>query len=566
MPKEIVNQKTPEINPQEITVSLRAANPSFLMFPTALFEIGNRFKWKARFLIGMGYLYALCFNGNTVKTTTKELKKVLSTKSDSRIYELFSEIETLNRLAVVEAEGKHPDKFVKWVRGKKGKSGRTEIELVLPQDLSYIYPDNKFFPVPKIAFLLPVSAQAKALYLYLHYLKDKETNRAVAGARKVARALRIDYARVSRFAKELVEKGVLSTKSSKQGTEFFVRSPVYWPDETLLEIAQDYSLSHPFLKEWSITLPQKLSNRTTPQKKSPIQQHQILLYNNTPPKNSPIEQHLKPAGESRPKAQESLTTSNKRITTSNKPTSNTNNGGGVANNIRNLASSEKENKESEGDKKNPPPKKDQKETAGKEIKEAQAAELGCPNKIAERLDREQLSAIKASLAELSEGVEEELRRAGLSREKLSPLYSPLKEIYGDLWWVLAGMYELLARKNGSGYNRRSNYNPVGLLISFALSDSPASFKDFKERFTYYYPTASRGAVKRLPVPEKCPSVKELKKFLKKKLPPNVYRLCVEEGIVGIENGRVKFKNEVVEELFVRKYRHLIEEFFSVFGR
>jgi len=501
---EIIKPNQEKINPQEITVSLRAANPSFLMYPTALFEVGSRFKWKARFLIGMGYLYALCFNGNTARTTTEELKKVLSTKSKARIEELLEEIETLNRLAV-KAGGEHPDKFVRWVRGKRGRGGRTEVELVLPQDLSYIYPENRFFPVPKIAFLLPVSAQAKALYLYLHYLKDKETNRAVVGMRKLAENLRFGLGRVNRFIEELTRRRVLSVKSSKQGTEFFVRSPVYWPDETLFEIAQTYSLSHPFLKEWSITLPEnsprqpeKFPNRDTPSRNSPIGIHQIPQYGYTSQKNSPIGIHPEPAGESRPKAQELPTTSNKkRITTSIYPTSNNNKGGEEVENIRNcelcenLSKGEEEevvlDRATEREKEEPRKTAESEKTYAlpkinafqKKNNTGSSGELGQPNKSAQGVDAEGLAKIKAFLKEVRSRVLEDARWYGVEPAKVDrEFWKGIREVYGEDWLTLALMYELLSIKSHPKYSRKVNSSPVGLLISFALKNSPASFRDF----------------------------------------------------------------------------------------
>ncbi len=493
---EIIEPFQGKNNPQEVVVSLKTANPSFLMYPTALFKAGSLLKWKARYLIGIGYLYALCFNGNTARTTTEELKKVLSTKSKSRIEELLEEVETLNRLTVVEAGGKHPDKFVKWVRGKRGRGGRTEVELVLPQDLSYIYPDNRFFPVPKIAFLLPVSAQAKALYLYLHYLKDKETSRAVASTRSIAKAISIDKASVRKLTEELASKGVLSVKTSRKGTEFFVRSPVHWPDETLLEIAQTYSLSHPFLKEWSITLPEnsprqsgKFPNRRTPPKNSPIDGHLNPQYTDTSPKNSPIDGHQKTAGESRPKAQEPLTTSNKKITTSIHPTSN-NKSGEELENIRNFELSESLDKEettkrrrekiyelTDGVKEtNAFPKNN---AFQKKINKESSGELARPNKSAQGVDPEELARIKAFLSKVKERVLEDARWYEIEERKLDrDFWKDIEEFYGEEWKTLALMYELLSFKNHPKYSRKANSNPVGLLISFALKNSPASFKDF----------------------------------------------------------------------------------------
>ena len=99
--RESITRLNPEFN--LIQVKLVSSNPSFVMLPTALSEIGKQFKWKAKFILGLGYLYALCYNGNKAVTTISELKEILSTNSTSRIYQLLDVIETFNRMIFAKA-------------------------------------------------------------------------------------------------------------------------------------------------------------------------------------------------------------------------------------------------------------------------------------------------------------------------------------------------------------------------------------------------------------------------------------------------------------------------------
>jgi biotin operon repressor len=255
------------------------------MLPTAIFEAGRQFKWKARFILGLGYLYALCYNGNKAVTTVSELKQILSTKSVSRIYELLDIIETFNRSIFIEAGKTYTGNFINFTRGKYGK---TEFTLVMPQELYYLYENNRFFPVPKISFLLPVSAQAKAIFIFLHYLKNKGSNFVSVGVRKLAEELTIDKVKVKNYVDELREIGVLAIqKEPKKRTSYIIRSPENWSKELILSLFHQYSLLsikdvlkegkipegykkyvHPFLREWKLDVKESYYRNKYPHRKS----------------------------------------------------------------------------------------------------------------------------------------------------------------------------------------------------------------------------------------------------------------------------------------------------------
>ncbi len=286
---------------QYVNFKLTTLKPSFLMYPTALFEIGHQFKWKARFIVGAGYIYSLLYNGNKAKTTIRELQKILGTKSVSGIYEFLNTIETFQKFVAEEA-GIH--EIENFVRFHKGRNGGTNVEIIIPQELAYAYPNNKFFPVPKLAFLLPTSPQAKAIYIYLHYLKNKGSNVVITTASFLEKNLRIDRLSIPEYLSELQDAGVLVVqrigKGRKRKTKITLKSHKTWTANLFRAIAEEYSLTHPFLKEWIViekkvnndpdsksNEPKECSNR--PHKNVPIDLIKEKECSNRPHKNVPID-------------------------------------------------------------------------------------------------------------------------------------------------------------------------------------------------------------------------------------------------------------------------------------
>lgn len=591
---------------QEIKVSLTSVKPSFLMYPVPLFKIGHQFKWKARFLVGMGYLYALTYNSQQARTTVRELMKVLSTGSFSRVVEFLEVVETLNRYVTIEAEGEYPEKFVRATR--KG----TEITLVNPMELNYVERAGAF-PVPKLAFLLPVSAQAKSVYIYLHYLKDKDNPVVRTSTRKLEQALRIDKKKVGNYLTELQNINAVSFKVEKRSVEIAVKSPLNWKKEAFLKIAETYGEKHPFLKEWEIVAKEMenkdghsdgCSNR--PQIGVPIDPQSVC--SNRPPTSVPIDPQSeqgsvpidpqsKSGSSSRPSAEKPSTTSNKEVTTS--IYDDIYNGGvGKKQNIQKFSNSkgEVENKgeisdsaarekrqesslkvgNSPSDSENTASPK--KEPDGSLNNTKGAAELGQPNnllrKLAERIDTQELERIKRVLRELRSEIEKKFPSvfSDRNRQGFEKFYGALRELYGEEWIVLAAMYELMSRKKPEyGYSRKANRNYVGLLISFALKDSGARFDELYERFTGAF------GIER---PESAPSVEgnsevpftleRLKELLRGKLSPSMFKHFVERGILSLreENGMrvLRCKDGVVERFIARNLAGQFSEILGEFGK
>ena len=618
MSKNILNNPS-----QEIKVSLTSVKPSFLMYPVPLFRIGHQFKWKARFLVGMGYLYALTYNSQQARTTVRELMKVLSTKSIYRVQEFLEVVETLNRYVVVEAEGEYPERFVRATR--KG----TEITLVNPMEFNYVERTGAF-PVPKLAFLLPVSAQAKAVYIYLHYLRNKESKLARASVRKIAEAIRVTKNQVSDYTEELRRAGVLSTG---QPGEFFVISPEKWPAEVFLKIRETYGEKHPFLREWEIVVEEmKKKDR---QKKPPIEGHSDGCTNRPPTgvpieghsdgctnrgtpgvpiegqksgectnrgtPNVPIEGHSNPGEKRDTKDSQNPTTS---ITTSISNTTSIyddiNNGGvGEKQNIRKLSDSKRTIKERErisdsatreksreesslkvenslSDSVNTAPPK--KEPDGSLNNNKGAAELGKPNnslgKLEKRIDLQELARIREVLRELRPEIERKFPSvfSEKNREGFEKFYGALKELYGEEWIVLAAMYELMSRKKPEfGYSRKANRNYLGLLISFALKDSGAHFDEFCRRFKAVFGIENRPRELPKERKEELPfTLERLKELLKGKLSPSMFKYFVDRGILSMreEDGVkvLKCRDGVVERFIARNLAGQFSEVLGEMGR
>ena len=539
MPKGNIPLKSRIVN-----IKLISAKPSFLMYPLPLLRIGHKFKWKARFIVGTGYLYALAFNGQEAKTSYRELAKVLSTNSISRVQEFLAEIETLNRYVFSVVGSKHPEKFV-----RTSKNG-TEIELILPQDFSLIEENRAvgFFPVPKVAFLMPTSAQAKALYVYLHYLKSKDNPTVITSANRLGKDLRLDRKRVKKYLSELEEINAISFESSRNSLKIIVKTPLHWKEETFVKIVELYGEEHPFMKDWKL---ERCTNR--PQPGVPIDPNQ----------NSGSKRNPKPKNASTTSI---ITTSN---TTSIYDDIYINNGGGEKNNITNSSNTKKQIKKTNNNHESSQ-KLTCRNTASSYKKpngfknKKGAGELGEPNnragrsKLEERVDQQELEKIKKALSRISPDVK---RLLDYYRVKVDEeLYKPLKEIYGESWETLAGMYELFDRKEPRfGYNRKVNTNYLGLLLSFVLRDSRASFWELYERFIKVF-----GVKVEEETTTDDTLLCELKEFLKEKLPkPVIYRIFVRDGIKQLEDrGEIrvlKVKDRVVAEFLSKNLAQYISE-------
>ncbi len=239
-----------------ITIKLIRVKPSLLLFPDALFDVLHQFKWRERFLVGLGYLYALVENFNVVRISMEELMKVMDTEDIDEIYEFLAQVETLNRLVVIEAEGIKKNNFVKFKSEKEGKL-KVEIELVPLPELSYLFPNGEFFPVPNIMFLLPISVQAKAIYLLLCYLKKRNRNSQtiIVSYETIAKELMINTGDVKNYLQELIELNLVVQEKGE--SQYILREIDCLNSELFLRIQKVYGSNHPFFKYLNVKSDEK---------------------------------------------------------------------------------------------------------------------------------------------------------------------------------------------------------------------------------------------------------------------------------------------------------------------
>ena len=483
----------------------------------------------------------------------REISLIISLPED------FEETKELKLLSFLKDEGE-----------KITKTFKKEVELVLPQELSYVEPNNKFFPVPKLAFLLPVSAQAKAIYLYLHYLKDRENPAVRVSAKRIGETLRIDRKKVNEYLKQLESINAVSFKKNNS-LEILIKSPLHWNTEAFLKIQETYG-KHPFLKEWEID---KEKSSNTPHSKVPID----------PTSKSEKERDTK----TKDFPTTSITTS-KKNTTSIYDANNIYNGVGVKK-CFNFSAKSFENLNKEGNASLKETNANSKENASSTYKSAtyvannkvsskskvaNGEKFAKTDKVQTRVNQEELGKIKEALRSVMPVLKERYPR-WFEKEALEffeRLYFGLKKVYGEDWLTLAVMYELFNRKASRyGYSREVNKNYLGLLISFAYKDSQASFWEFFKRFCKVFdikPTKTTEKQEEQKA-EKQESSKEitlesLKEYLKSKLAgkQTVYRIFVEEGMKDLKKDdnswAVICKDSIVRDYAEKNFAVWLREF------
>lgn len=227
----------------------------FFPYPSALFRIGNQYKWKVRFLVGLGYLYALCHENDIASTSYKELENVMVTRSSNRVGEVLKQLEYFNSKVneVLISSGR--TKSLRLIIRNQGRNKGTVLSYLSSHDLTYFDSNNLLFPVPKLAFLLPVSAQAKAVYIYLWYLKAINYICPGPSFRKIAKSLRINRKGVSEYISELENLEILRVSKSRFKKEYHLKSPEDWSADLLRKIEKIYGKNHPFLVNFEYNHP-----------------------------------------------------------------------------------------------------------------------------------------------------------------------------------------------------------------------------------------------------------------------------------------------------------------------
>jgi len=575
-------------------VEILHLSSGFCRMPDALFHIPEELGiqgWKVRFIVGLSYLYALSFGKGKALTTKKELMKILQTQSSSTINAFITKVNEFSKWLKTKAENSGIYLEGGELITRKGRKGGTQCYLIdqtiIAEAFRHKVSHGGTFAFYNVALLLPISAQAKAILLYLHRkarngsLLDGKAESEVS-VRELAKVLAVGTGkgRLKGYISELEEVGAVERISEGRKLKFRITKLDEWDREALITMLQNWK-EHPFLKNWQFPVePIVIPETPKPaEEKSPIGRHKKSNRATYEEEKSPIGRHKK----SNRATHRNKSNRNKSISKEydNKEYDTIYNGVGGKKNIVNLFNTQNQIEKAanacessqELMEKNTAPS--YKKPNGFK-NEKSAGELGKPNnrvgcsKLGERIDRQELEKIKKALSCIADAVQNLLNyyRIELKEE----LYSPLKDIYGKEWKTIAGMYELFDRKEPKfGYSRKANTNYLGLLISFALKDSQASFWDFYGRFKRVFGVKEtfegKGAGKE--VSELLQKLKDsLRSYLSSK--PAIYRLFVEEGILSVEEKEgikvLKCKDRVIAEYVAKHWKSHISNLLGEYGK
>jgi len=561
------------IHPNPQNFKSYVVKSGFCRLPNVAFKLPDvlGISWKSSFITLLAYVYAKSRDGEA-RFTQRELSRVLGYSSRDTANNFIKEINSL--FEVIRDRAQEEGLFLRGgeLLTRRGWEGGTVVYLVdqilLAESFRFLEPSGGYFAFFNVSLLLPISVQAKALLLFFNHKArggSLHSGEAVAETttREIAEVLRLSGGgRLKGYIEELLRAGVVERIPGVR-LKFRLCSLREWNKEVLQQVWSEWS-SHPFLKDWNW--------RNVAEGRTNVAEGRT----NVAEGRTNVAEGRTNVAEGRTKEYYKNTNTN---TNSNRKTNkNTlddaiynkyNNGGGELDNIQTLSNSKREIKEEKSSEvENSPSKSVSK--AQREKNRQEGAELGKPNKLAERIDAQEVKKIKQALSRVSEDVKREVRYCGIDVGRLEETYGALKKVYGELWWVPAAMYELLARKEGSGYNRKANYNPVGLLISFALKDRRASFWEFAQRFRAFYgvevsennPAGSRNDF----LPE---SARKLFDYLRKTKPATYNIFHNKIASCRCENGQVVFvfTDKTTGELFANLpyLRESLNRFFGEKG-
>jgi len=566
MLRSSISRNTKNVNKEEILVSQKEL--PFVILPKAVFLLKRNPETQRyslfRLIVLLGYLYSLAMTKEkTAKTSYSELKKILNLKSKSTLQELFK---------FLEREGIVSERVFHFKTSQK-----TEIILINSMEIPYVAQswseekvrEDLVFKVPKLLYLLPISPFSKAVYMYLCSLRQYASQSTIrTTTRKIRESLRMKKKNIILALNELENHYIIKTTRTRKETCIEILPTDNWSSKLLTEARELYP-DHPLLFTGTNREPSRTNkepqgtnkeppgtNREPPRtNKEPLQDPKDLSTND---KVEVVEDYIK----------------DKEIEDYIEDDAIYNNGGGEKRNILNSFNSKEKIREETSnsckastlvDKNNAPSY-----TRPNGLKnKKKAGELGKPNnraaKLEERIDQQELEKIKKALSRIADAVQNLLSyyRVELKEE----LYNPLRDIYGKEWKTIAGMYELFDRKEPKfGYSRKANTNYLGLLISFALKDSQASFWDFYDRFKRIFGVKEtlkdRNKNTNKSLLELLGKLKQaLKSYLSSK--PTTYKYVVEEGILGIEERDNGLKVLKCKEFAICEYiRKLLKDHVS----
>ena len=254
-----VNVNTPKVNPSILDSSTEIAlgqrEVPFTLLPKATFRIRRSEKQRYslfRLLLLLSYLYSLSMtNERKAFTSVRELMKVLSTNSYEGVIELLNVLERNN---IIVARNYDPKKK----RTEITLANYTEIpEIATTWDDRKVIRDDLYFKFPKLITILPITPQAKAIYLCLCALRKKAKDWTVTtSVSEIQKVLNLYRKSVITSLRELEEKGLIKLlERGKHGSTYEIVRPVadgelLWSEELLQATFHSFP-SHPFLDYYS---------------------------------------------------------------------------------------------------------------------------------------------------------------------------------------------------------------------------------------------------------------------------------------------------------------------------
>ena len=566
MLKNSISRKQSSVNNKEEIIVKQRELP-FVILPKAVFLLKRNPRTQRyslfRLVVLLGYLYSLAMTKEkTAKTSYSELMKILNLKTKSTIQELFK---------FLEREGIVSERVFHFRTSQK-----TEIILINSMEIPYVAQswseekvrEDLVFKVPKLLYILPISPFSKAVYMYLCSLRQYASQSVIrTTTRGIREALRMKKKNIILALNELESHSLIKTVRTKKETRIEILPTDKWSSE-LLSKARELHPDHPLLSTGANKEPPG-TNREPPRanKEPPGTNREPPRANKEPPKkcntmsentsDQAIEDHIED-----------------RIEDYIEDAANNINSGGGEKNKKEVRY-EKENNPlmRESERRNKDARENAssyKEPFGSKIKEVKEPKLGKPNSVLV-VDEQKKTEICQKVLAVSDFLKmryPELFRSQ-TREGICDVYSGVIKTYGEnCGYLLAVMYELMARDKKLGYSAENIRNPNGFLISFVLRGSHSDFDEFFRRFIGKF--GLQHLLKNVPVSQNSDLLRELKDRLKGKMSSTIYKYFIKEGVVGLEenNGMrvLKCKERVVAEYIVKNLKQLVSELLGDYGK
>ena len=532
------NQKS--VNKKEEIV-VRQKELPFVILPKAVFLLKRNPETQRyslfRLIVLLGYLYSLAMTREKMaKTSYSELKKILNLKSKSTLQELFK---------FLEREGIVSERIFHFKTSQK-----TKIILINSMEIPHVAQswneekvrEDLVFKVPKLLYILPISPFSKAVYMYLCSLRQYASQNIIrTTTREIRKALRMKKKNIILALNELETHCLIKTVRTKKETRIEILPTDKWSSKLISEAKKVYP-DHPLLSTGTNREPPG-TNREPPGTYNPMEEN-----NSEPDIEDYIEDYIEDAA------------------------NNTNSGGGEKNRKK-IHSKIKKNQLAEGVEQNI--RDTQKNTSSYRglcnfnIKRDESPKLGNLNS-GYAMDEQKRTEICQKVAVIADFLKSRYPEFfhNPTKGNISDIYSGVIKTYGEnCGYLLAVMYELMARDKKLGYSSETIKNPNGFLISFVLKDSNSDFNEFFKKFLRKFDL-------QYVVPEKVVEdsqlLKDLKEFLKGRVKPAIYKHFVEKGIIGVRDrgGRklVVCRDGIFKDYIEKFLQDLFSEFLGSYGK